>query len=459
MKFETFGNEFVKAVSSVSYIIPSRSTLPILGDILFELRGNTLKLLSSDLEIFVRTSIEVRGKEDGEIAIPSKDLLNLIRSLSSYVEVTENVPGLKPNMVSNDLQNSDLWRDKFRCDFSKEKITLKGYITTEEKANIIDLAADKFLEESIENLYQKFEEFMSLSKIQFQTTETNKINIKTKTGKFSLSGESAVDFPEIEEKEELKLLDLTGLDLNRYLRKIIHASSTEDTRRNMTGILMDIRPNDLRFVATDGFRLAKIIRENFKHSIPKEEKIIIPKKTCLTIIRMLRKDDVKFEFDSSMIKISFDNTEIYSKLIDESFPNYETVIPKENDKKLRVNTREFLSTIDRIRNLSDETTHRIKFEIKNKELTVRADNPEKGSEGSETLDCDFVRTDSEEYDFDKDVYNVAFNAKYLLECLRQMETEELFMSFSTPAKASIATQTTNLKDEDYMELIMPVRVS
>jgi DNA polymerase-3 subunit beta len=459
MKFETFGNEFVKAVSSVSYIIPARSTLPILGDILFELRGNTLKLLSSDLEIFVKTSLEVLGKEDGQIAIPSKDLLNLIRSLSSYVEVTDHVPGLKPAMVSNELQNSELWNEKFRCDFSKEKITLKGFISNDEKAGIVDLATDKVLEEAIENLYLKFDEFMSLSKITFSTTETHKINIKTKNGKFSLSGESAEDFPEIEEKEELKSLDLTGLDLNRYLRKILHASSNEEVRRNMTGILMDVLPNEIRFVATDGFRLAKIIRTNFKHNISKEEKLILPRKTCSTILRMLRKDDAKFEFDSSMIKITFDKTEIYSKLIDDSFPNYETVIPKENDKKLRVNTREFLSTIDRIKNLSDETTHRIRFEIKNTELTVKADNPEKGSEGSETIDCTFVKTDSSDYDFDKDVFNVAFNAKYLLECIRQIETEELLMSFSTQAKASIANPSTNLPDEDYMELIMPVRIS
>ncbi len=459
MKFETYGNEFVKAVSSVSYIITTRSTLQILGDILFELRGNTLKLLSSDLEIFVRTSLEVSGKEDGNIAIPSKDLLNLIRSLSSYVEVSENVPGLKLAMISNELQNFDIWRDKFKCDFSKERITLKGFITADEKTNIADLCTDKTLEEAIENLYQKFEEFMSLSKILFSTTETNKINIKTKNGKFSLSGESAEDFPEIEEKEELKSIDLTGLDLNRYLKKILHAASNEEIRRNMTGMLMDILPNELRFVATDGFRLAKIVRKNFKHEITKEDKLIIPKKTCQTVLRMLRSNNAKFEFDSSMIKISFDNTEIYSKLIDDTFPNYETVIPKENDKKLKVNTREFLNTIDRVKNLSDETSHRVKFEIKNSELTVRADNPEKGSEGYETIDCSFIKIDASDYDFDKEIFNVAFNAKYLLECLRQIETEELSMTFSTPAKASIAEPSENLPDEEYMELIMPVRVS
>ena len=458
MKFETFGNEFVKAISSVSYIIPTRSTLPILGDILFELRGNTLKMLSSDLEIFIRTSIEVKGKEDGEIAIPSKDLLNLVRSLSSYIEVSENFPNLKPDMVSNELQNYDIFRDKFKCDFSKGKITLRGYITPDEKFNIVSMCTDKDFEEAIENLYQKYEEFLSLNKIMVDTTQTNKINIKTKNGKYLLSGESAEDFPEIEEKEELKTIDLTGLNLAKYLKRIIHATSSEEIRRNMTGVLLDIRPNEVRFVATDGFRLSKTVRQNFKHNIAKEEKLIIPKKTCQTVLRMLKNESAKLEFDQSMIKLSFDNTEIYSKLIDDTFPNYETVIPKENDKKLKVNTKEFYGTVDRVKTLSDESSHRVKLEIKNAEMLVKADNPEKGAEGMETLDCSFVKTDAEA-DFNKEPFNVAFNAKYLLECIRQIETEDLLMSFSSAAKASIATPTEYDKDEDYMELIMPVRVS
>jgi DNA polymerase-3 subunit beta len=459
MKFETFGNEFVKAISSVSYIIPARSTLPILGDILFELRGNTLKMLSSDLEIFIRTSIEVNGKEDGEIAIPSRDLLNLVRSLSSYIEVSDNFPNLKPDMISNELQNFDIFRDKFKCDFSRGKITLRGYITPDEKFNIISLCTDKTLEEAIENLYLKYDEFLSLNKISFDTTQTHKINIKTKNGKYLLSGESAEDFPEIEEKEELKTIDLTGLNLSKYLRRIIHATSNEEIRRNMTGVLLDIRPNEIRFVATDGFRLSKTIRQNFKHNIAKEEKLIIPKKTCQTVLRMLKNENAKLEFDQSMIKLSFDNTEIYSKLIDDTFPNYETVIPKENDKKLKINTKEFYGTVDRVKTLSDESSHRVRLEIKTNELIVKADNPEKGAEGLEIIDCYFVKIDSQDFDFNKEPFNVAFNAKYLLECIRQIETDELLMSFSSAAKASIATPTEYDKDEDYMELIMPVRVS
>lgn len=459
MKFETFGNEFVKAISSVSYIIPVRSTLPILGDILFELRGNTLKMLSSDLEIFIRTSIEVKGSEDGEIAIPSRDLLNLIRSLSSYVEVSENVPNLKSNMISIELQNYDVFKDKFKCDFSKNRITMKGFITPDEKFNLINYCNDKNIEEAIENLYIKYEEFLSLNKISFDTTETHKINIKTKNGKYSLSGESAEDFPEIEEKEDLRAIELTGLNINKYLRKIIHATSSEEIRRNMTGVLFDIRPNEIRLVATDGFRLAKAIRSNFKHNIAKEEKLIIPKKTCQTILRMLRLEDAVLAFDQSMIKLTFGNTEIYSKLIDDTFPNYETVIPKENDKKLKINTKEFYGTVDRVKTLSDESSHRVKLEIKNNELIVKADNPEKGAEGMETLDCSFVTIDSEDFDFNQEPFCVAFNAKYLLECIRQIETEELLMSYSSSAKASIATPTGNADDEDFMELLMPVRVS
>jgi DNA polymerase III sliding clamp (beta) subunit (PCNA family) len=91
-------------------------------------------------------------------------------------------------------------------------------------------------------------------------------------------------------------------------------------------------------------------------------------------------------------------------------------------------------------------------------MVIMADNPEIGAEGEETLDCSFI-SEEKEVDFDKESFNVAFNISYLLDCLAQIETSDVIFSFLTPSKASIAKPTEQLQNEDFMELIMPVRVS
>jgi len=80
MKFKTTAEEFINAINKLSSVIPSRSTLPILDNVLFELKDNKLIMLASDLEIFVRSSLEVEGKQDGKVAVDAKRLLNFVRS-------------------------------------------------------------------------------------------------------------------------------------------------------------------------------------------------------------------------------------------------------------------------------------------------------------------------------------------------------------------------------------------
>jgi DNA polymerase-3 subunit beta len=361
-------------------------------------------------------------------------------------------------MISEELRTYDLFIEKFKIDFGKKQLILKGLITQEEKDRLINIAANEIIEEAIDNLYIKFEEFSKHNKISVIANEKNKITVKTKKGKYTLSGESTEEFPAPEEKEDLNKIEFNNINFRKYLSTTIHAASTDDLRKNMAGILLDIRGKDIRMVATDGFRLCKYTTQKAKHKISKSEKVIIPHKTCSLILKLSEGEKSVIEFDSSMIKVIFDSTEIFSKLIDENFPNYETVIPKDNDKILKINRRDFQESLERIKIFADESTHRIKLEIKNSELNIKADNPEKGAEGEDSLDCSFIKNDSQDADFDAEPFNIAFNAGYLLECIKQINTDDVIFSFSTTSKASIATPSEQEGDEEYMELVMPVRV-
>lgn len=379
MKFNITGEEFVNSLSKLSSVLPSRSTLPILDNILFELEGNTLKLMASDLEISVRTTLQVDGEGDGTLAVDGKRLLNVARTLPS------------------------------------------------------------------ENL-------------KIESNDKNKLTIKTKKGKYTLPGESAEEFPMPEERDDFSKVELDGSVLRRFIGKVIHAVNTDEIRRNMAGILFDIKADELRLVATDGFRLGKIIKSDFKHQGVPQSNLIVPTKTCQLYQRLNSNNDTTLEFDNNMLKISFEGIEIFSKLIDDTFPNYETVIPKENDKKLKVQKSDLQSSLKRAEIVADVITKRVKLEIRDKTMTIKADNPEIGSEGEETIDIEFIENDSGDEDFSKNPFIIAFNAGYLLDCVSQIETDDILFSFSTPSKATIAHPSEQEENENFMELVMPVRI-
>ncbi len=290
-----------------------------------------------------------------------------------------------------------------------------------------------------------------------EVNEKNRITIKTKNGKYTNSGEPAEDFPVPEEKPEMHKLEFDGKTLRRCLSKVIHAVNTDELRRNMSGILLDVNKSELKFVATDGFRLAKMIKDNFKMQSDVEEKIIIPLKTSNLILRLNNNDDSVIDFDENDLKISFGDVEIYSKLIDDTFPSYENVIPDDNDKILKISKMELSNSLKRALIFADVITKRVRLEIANGTITIKADNPEIGSEGEETIECNFVSNTGDE-DFDKKPFIIAFNAGYLLDAVSQMETDEINVSFGSPSKAAITTPTQQLENENFIELIMPVRV-
>ncbi len=378
MKFSVTGENLVEYLSKVITVVPNRSPLPILDNILFQLEGNKLQMTSSDLEIFMRTELDVKGGRDGSVAVPAKRLLDITRTLTS-------------------------------------------------------------------------------EKLDFDVNDKNRITIKSKRGKFTLGGEPSDEFPLPEEKNDLNKIDIKGPVIKRFLSKIIHAVNTDEMRRNMAGVLTEVSADQIKIVATDGFRLGKIIKTDFKHEADTDEKIVIPYKTAQHILRLNNNEDTVIEYDDHDLKISFDSISIYSKLIDDTFPNYENVIPSDNDKILRINKHAFSDSLVRALIFADVITKRVRLEITASSLQIKADNPEIGSEGEETIDCSFNSKTGTE-DFDKTPFVIAFNAGYLLDAVSQMETEELNVSFGNPSKAAIITPTEQKSGEDFIELIMPVRV-
>jgi DNA polymerase-3 subunit beta len=378
MKFTVKGDKLSDCLAHLNSIVPSRSTLPLLGSIFFELKGNDLTLMASDLEIFIRTKIEVNGKSDGMAAIPAKKLFDVSKTLPA---------------------------DELAIDIN----------------------------------------------------DKNRLTIKTKKGKYTMSGEPADEYPQPEINEELKKLVFKGSGFRRCLSKVIHAANTEELKRNMMGILMEVGNKEVKFVATDSYRLSRISRTDISIDGARDEKIVIPLKTAQLLIRLLTDEDTVINFNDRDLKITFGAYEIFSKLMGETFPNYENVIPTNNDKLLKISRAEFFDSLNRALILSNPNTNRVILEIAPDSVTIKTDNPEVGSEGEESLDCSFTsRTGSDELDGKSFV--IAFNGLFIREALSQLETDIVEVSFGSPSKAAIAEPDTQADNEVFTELIMPVRV-
>jgi DNA polymerase-3 subunit beta len=240
----------------------------------------------------------------------------------------------------------------------------------------------------------------------------------------------------------------------------------------MNGVYFEITKGELRVVSTDGHRLVRIIRTNFGYDGEKTS-MLVPIKTCQLMIKLFRSGtkaadtkgpedtetedaaetetaskDVTIYFSSEFIQCTYNNTTITSRLIDDTFPNYESVIPTENEKLLKVEKSPLLGSIKRCIIMSDQVTNKTSMVINEAELKVKASNNEFGTDSEEVIDCNF--TDNEEFE-------IAFNGKYLLDAVQQFECDEILFNFSTPLKASILRPTEPNEDEDMIMLVMPVR--
>jgi DNA polymerase III subunit beta len=143
------------------------------------------------------------------------------------------------------------------------------------------------------------------------------------------------------------------------------------------------------------------------------------------------------------------NTIIITRLINEQYPNYESVIPRDNDKELTVDKNQMLSTVKRVSVFSSSTTRQIRLQLSPDKLTIRAEDIDMSSEAKETIACDYSFDDME----------IGFNAKYLADVLSNVDGEEAKFEFSTPNRAGIVKPVEESEGEEMLMLVMPVMLN
>ncbi|HYD46003.1 MAG TPA: DNA polymerase III subunit beta [Phenylobacterium sp.] len=276
-----------------------------------------------------------------------------------------------------------------------------------------------------------------------------RLSIQAGRSRFNLPVLPAGDFPQLSSDGLSGQIGLDTDALIRLIDKTRFAISTEETRYYLNGlylhtIVVDGTPK-LRAVATDGHRLA-LAEMAAPEGSAGAPGVIIPRKTIGEARRLL--DDAGEGIDLAVspqkVRLEFGRAALTSKVIDGSFPDYIRVIPRGNDRIMRVDNALFAKAVDRVATISAEKSRSVKLAIETGRMTLTVRNMEAG-QGVEEL----------EVDYDGEAFEIGFNARYLLDVTDQIAGEIVEFRFADPSSSTLVVDPT---DADVQYVLMPLRV-
>lgn len=279
--------------------------------------------------------------------------------------------------------------------------------------------------------------------------ETLAIEISAGDGKYKLSGENAEDFPKIPEVEDASTVNIPASVLSEAISKTIFAVSNDELRPAMAGVLVQFGEQSVEFVSTDAHKLVKYKRTDI--GTEKAASIILPKKALSLLKSTLSSEDsnVSIEYNNTNAFFKFNDLHLICRLVDERYPDYEAVIPQVNPNRLTVDRALFLNTLRRVVIFANKTTHQVRLKISGSELNISAEDLDFSNEAHERLNCQYEGEDME----------IGFNAKFLVEMLSNLSSEEVMIEMSTPNRAGLLKPSISEEGEDILMLVMPVMLN
>lgn len=273
------------------------------------------------------------------------------------------------------------------------------------------------------------------------TIELSEKNANIKSGKtsFKLFTYAPEDFPIIKSLEKTNRKTIDKDKFFQSIEKVEYAIYPDETRESLNGVLIHKVDDKLRFVASDGFRLAY---NEFTFSEGCED-VLIPKKTVGELLKLKGEGDevINFYVSNFMIMVECGNTTLISKLKEAKFPNYRDVIPN-NPYKLYVNKEEMLETLKRVSIISEESTRSIILSITENKVTVKTTNADLGYAEDE-VSCQYEGTP----------FDICFNARFLIEAIEPIEAETVLLEFRDAQTAAVISG-----DQYYKAVLMPIRL-
>ena len=367
MKVTITRERLQEGLVAVAATVPSKTTLPVLANILIEATDQGLRLSATDLDIAVSTIVPAEVDAEGSVTVPAKKLVDIVKELpSAAIRVT----------------GSGEQRVSLECGRSKFKL----------------LGIPK-------------EEFPNFPPVSFDSPWT-----------------------------------LTSTDIVKLINHVSFASSTEESRPILNGVLWELRSDQMRMVATNGHRLAKM-------DIPAvgpeaSADLILPPKALEQVRRLFGpSDELEVAQSDNHLGFRSGSTLVFTRLIEGPYPNYEQVIPKENDRECTAEKTAMASALRRVGIVASDQTHRVRLEFTKGSLRFSVNTPDLGEAQDEIS-----------VTYDGEPLEIGFNANYLLEILKYMPTDEVQVTMKAPERAATIEPAGWDDPASYLCLVMPLRL-
>ncbi len=368
MKFTITREQFQEGLQAVAGSVPTKTTLPVLSNILVEATHGGVRLSGTDLDIAVSTTVPASVDQEGSITVPARKLAEIVREL--------------PN--------------------ASIRITASG-----EQRVTIECGRSKF-------------RLLGLPKDEFPA------------------------FPAVKFEGGWKA---TAGNLQKLITHVAFAASTEESRPILNGVLWELRPDRMRMVATNGHRLARMDVPTATAGGAQADLIVPPK--ALEQIRKLFSAEDEIEVARSENHLGFRSatTQIFTRLIEGPYPNYEQVIPRENDKVMTADKGAITSALRRMSIVASDQTHRIRMAFANGSCKLSVQTPDLGEAQEEVT-----------VTYEGDALEIGFNAAYMLEVLKYIPTDEVRMTFKAPERAATCEPVGWDDPASFLALVMPLRL-
>lgn len=365
MKFQVDRESLLKPIQSVVGVVERRQTMPILSNMLLVVDGDRLAITATDLEVELVASTQVSGQASGEVTVPGRKLVDIIRALPDGAKVTVSL-------------------------------------------------------------------------------EKGRVVIKSGRSRFTLSTLPANEFPAVDDIQSKQEVEVQNSVLVELIERTHFAMAQQDVRYYLNGMLLELKGDQIRAVATDGHRLAMC--DAAAKSGAETVQVIVPRKGVLELQRMAGATDGKsiLAFGSSHLRISVGDNRLTTKLIDGRFPDYERVLPQGGDKTVVADRQSLREALQRASILSNEKYRGVRLQLADKLMRIQAHNPEQEEAEDEV-----------EVTYDGPELEIGFNVTYLLDALGALNTDNAEVTLTDANSSCLIREPGN---DRCKYVVMPMRL-
>jgi DNA polymerase-3 subunit beta len=283
-------------------------------------------------------------------------------------------------------------------------------------------------------------------------TDTMAVVINSENGRFSIVGQNGIDFPVLPViKTEKRFSFSVAADiLMSGISKTLFATADDELRPVMGGILVEASTEKLTFVASDAHKLVRYQRSDAKAD--DNASFILPKKPASLLKNILPREDgpVSVEFDDRNAFFNLSDYKVVCRLVEGNYPNYNSVIPKNNPRKVRIDRLEFYNILRRVSVFSNQASNLVKLQFTPNQITVSAQDVDFSISAYERHKCLYEGDDME----------IGFKSVFLLEILSNIASQDVLLELADPTRAGLflPSESSN-EDEDLLMLLMPMMIN